>query len=121
VPLAGIGIGLGLITGPIATVAVANAPAERSGMASGLVNMGRLIGATLGVAVLGVLFGAQAAKSIADVPQFLHGLHGTFLLGGIAELAGVAVALAWLRADSLKAPKAAASCQNDIGDMVHDS
>jgi two-component sensor histidine kinase len=27
-----IGIGLGLITGPIATVAVANAPAERSGM-----------------------------------------------------------------------------------------
>jgi DHA2 family methylenomycin A resistance protein-like MFS transporter len=81
-------------------------------MASGLVNMGRLIGATLGVAVLGVLFGAQAATSIANVPQFLRGLHGTFVMGGIAELAGAAVALFCLRADSLETPKAADAGQN---------
>ncbi|MBV8401644.1 MAG: hypothetical protein JOZ17_23405 [Acetobacteraceae bacterium] len=74
--------------------------------------MGRLIGATLGVAVLGVLFGAQAAKSIGNVPQFLRGLHATFVMGGIAELAGAAVALFWLRADSLETPKAADSSQN---------
>ena len=43
-----VGIGLGLITGPIATVAVANAPAARSGMSSGLVNVGRMVGATWG-------------------------------------------------------------------------
>ena len=36
-----VGLGLGLITGPIATAAMANAPAARSGLSSGLVNVGR--------------------------------------------------------------------------------
>jgi len=43
------------------------------------------------------------------------------LVGGIAELAGVAIALFWLRAGSLKAPKVSASGQNDTGDTVHKS
>jgi DHA2 family methylenomycin A resistance protein-like MFS transporter len=103
-PLAAIGIGLGLITGPIATLAVANVAAERSGMASGLVNMGRLIGATLGVAVLGALFEAQAAATATDAPQFLLGMRSTFLLGGTTELVGAAVALFWLRDDWLGIP-----------------
>ncbi|MBV9249406.1 MAG: MFS transporter, partial [Acetobacteraceae bacterium] len=107
-----IGIGLGSITGPIATVAVSNAPAARSGMSSGLVNMGRLIGATIGVAILGVLFGAEAAKAAHDSPTFLHGLRLTFLLGGCAELLGAGVAAVWLRSGSLSTP--ATQCQRDV-------
>jgi DHA2 family methylenomycin A resistance protein-like MFS transporter len=45
-----IGCGLGLNTGPVNAVAVANVPAARSGTASGLVNTARMVGATLGVA-----------------------------------------------------------------------
>lgn len=101
VPLGAIGIGLGLITGPIANVAVANAPRERSGMASGLVNMGRLIGATLGVAVLGILFGGRAEQTAGNAGHFMAGLHATFLIGGVVELAGAAIAMLWLRANSL--------------------
>jgi EmrB/QacA subfamily drug resistance transporter len=101
VSLLAIGVGLGLITGPIATVAVANAPAARSGMSSGLVNMGRLVGATLGVAVLGLMFGAHAAAVRAGGTGFLVGLRATFTLGAAAEFLGVAVAALWLRPDSL--------------------
>jgi hypothetical protein len=39
-------------------------------------------------------------------------LHGTFVMGGITELVGAAVALFWLHADSLEISKAAASDQN---------
>jgi DHA2 family methylenomycin A resistance protein-like MFS transporter len=51
-----IGVGLGLNTGPVNAVAVASVPPARSGTASGLVNTTRMIGATLGIAVLGTLF-----------------------------------------------------------------
>jgi DHA2 family methylenomycin A resistance protein-like MFS transporter len=101
-PLFAIGVGLGLITGPISTAAVANAPAARSGMSSGLVNVGRMVGATLGVAVLGLLFGARGAEAAKDVPEFMTGLRLTFLLGGVAELAGAAVAVLWFRKNSLE-------------------
>src|SRR5215468_3491553 len=55
-----IGAGLGLNTGPVNTVAVASVPPARSGTASGLVNTSRMVGATLGVAVLGSLFAVHA-------------------------------------------------------------
>jgi len=97
-----IGVGLGLITGPIATAAVANAPAARSGMSSGLVNVGRMLGATLGVAILGILFGGNAKAAAADPPRFLAGLHASFLIGGCVELAGALIAILWSRRHSLE-------------------
>jgi len=90
-----------LITGPIATVAVANVPAERSGMSSGLVNVGRMIGATLGVAILGVIFGPHIEEVAEDAPQFLAAMRVAFLTGGAAQLVGTAIALTYLKHDSL--------------------
>jgi len=102
VALFAIGIGLGLITGPISTVAVAQAPAARSGMSSGLVNVGRMVGATLGVAFLGLMFGPRIEEVAKDAPQFLTGMSKTFLIGAIAQFFGAAIALRWLRGDSLQ-------------------
>jgi hypothetical protein len=93
-------------TGPIATLAEANVAAERSGMASGLVNMGRLIGATLGVAVLGILFGGRAEQEAGNASEFMAGMHSSFLTGGTVALAGAAVAVLCLRANSLEPAKA---------------
>jgi MFS family permease len=95
------GVGLGLITGPIFTTAVANAPAERSGMSSGLVNVGRMVGATLGVAVLGLFFGERAADTTKDVAHFMTGMRAAFIVGGVAVLAGAVTALIAFRRDSL--------------------
>jgi EmrB/QacA subfamily drug resistance transporter len=109
--LLAVGLGLGLITGPIATAAVANAPIERSGMSSGLVNVGRMVGATLGVAILGIVFGTRAEAAAADPAQFLHGMRTAFLIGGLAQVAGAAVAILCFRRDSLetKSPRGGAT------------
>jgi MFS transporter, DHA2 family, methylenomycin A resistance protein len=85
-----------VITGPINGAATANAPRARSGMSSGIVNVGRMAGATLGVAILGTLFGAHASAR-------LTGMRMALGIAGLAELLGSAVALVGLRRDSLRA------------------
>ncbi|HWJ02006.1 MAG TPA: MFS transporter [Burkholderiales bacterium] len=95
--LAVVGMGLGLNTAPVNNVAVQNAPRERSGTASGLLNTARMVGATLGVALLGAVF-AHFAGQTAQVNGFLPGLRAALALGGIAELAGAAIALRFVRA-----------------------
>jgi DHA2 family methylenomycin A resistance protein-like MFS transporter len=102
IALFAVGVGLGLITGPIANAAVANAPAARSGMSSSLVNVGRMLGATLGVAVLGIWFGGQVGQGAGDPQRFVLGMHSAFLWGGAAELVGAAIAFLWFRQDSLE-------------------
>jgi len=95
--LLAIGCGLGLNVGPMNAVAVANVPAARSGTASGLVNTARMVGATLGVAVLGAVFATHVAQGVGT-----QGLAPAYLVGGIAELIGAAVAFAFIRCDSLR-------------------
>jgi EmrB/QacA subfamily drug resistance transporter len=96
-----IGIGLGLNAGPVVAVAVASVPAARSGMASGLVNTARMVGATVGVAVLGAVFAAHAGQHAAAA-RFIGGLHLAFSGGAAAEFLGALLALAFIRRDSLQ-------------------
>ncbi len=75
------GFGMGLNTAPLFGVAVAAVPAARSGSAASVINVARMVGATLGVAVLGSAFAAM-------------GLREAMLLGGVVQVAGACVA--WL-------------------------
>lgn len=78
------GIGMGFNTGPLMSVAVEAVTATRSGTAAALINVARMTGATLGVAVLGSVFawcGGGAA-----------GLRTAMITGGLVQLAGAAVA-----------------------------
>src|SRR5262249_30608963 len=88
-----IGVGLGLNTGPVVGVAVGSVLPARSGTASGLVNTARMIGATLGIAVLGALFAAFAGQAAQNGPDFLRGLHAAYLGGAVGEFLGAAIAL----------------------------
>ena len=80
---------MGLATGPLFAVAVASVPSARSGTASALINVARMVGATLGVAALGSAF------------AMLHGgpagLRAAMLAGGLVQLAGAATAWAIVR------------------------
>lgn len=87
-----IGIGLGLNTAPVQNVAVASVPPERAGTASGLVNTARMIGATLGVAALGLMFAGQAPETGS-----LTGFRLAYAFGGAVELAGAMLAIACVR------------------------
>jgi MFS family permease len=98
VPLLVVGVGLGLITGPIANAAVTNVATARAGMASGLVNVGRLVGATFGVGVLGLVFGASTASLNAD--GFVAGMRAALLMGAAAQFLGAAIAFLCFRGAS---------------------
>jgi EmrB/QacA subfamily drug resistance transporter len=95
-----IGCGLGLNTGPLNAVAVANVPAGRSGMASALVNTARMIGATLGVAILGAVF-ATFAGGLGGGGDVVAGLAPAFIGGAISEMIGALAAFRYIRHDSL--------------------
>lgn len=97
-----VGIGLGLNTAPVNGVAVAAVPPARSGTASGMLNTGRMVGATLGVAILGAIFAAYAGQHAAAGAGFLPGLRAAMTGGGAAELLGAVIALALIRSDSLR-------------------
>jgi len=97
-----VGVGLGLNTAPVNAVAIAHVPGERSGTASGLLNTARMVGATLGVAILGAVF-AHFAGQHAGAQTFLSGLRAALGLGGAIELAGAAVALRHIPGDQGRA------------------
>ena len=80
------GLGMGLATGPLLAVAVGAVSAARSGTAAALINVARMTGATIGVAVLGTVF-AAAHDSAA-------GLRLSMLLGGLVQL--TAATVAWI-------------------------
>jgi EmrB/QacA subfamily drug resistance transporter len=92
-----IGCGLGLNTGPVNAVAVANVAAARSGTASGLVNTARMVGATLGIAVLGAVFATFADGGNGIVA----GLVPAYIGGGIGEMIGAVAAFTFIGAGSL--------------------
>jgi DHA2 family methylenomycin A resistance protein-like MFS transporter len=85
------GCGLGALTPAIVTAAVSAAPADRSGLASGVNNTARQAGEALGIAAYGALAGTPTR-----VGPFLAGLHAA----GLATCAVYAVAamasLRWL-------------------------
>jgi EmrB/QacA subfamily drug resistance transporter len=78
------GLGMGFATGPLMATAVGAVAAVRSGTASSLINVVRMTGATLGVAMLGAVF--------ATAPGADRGLGTAMLLGGLVELGCAAIA-----------------------------
>ncbi len=96
-----LGCGLGLNTGPLNAVAVANVAAARSGTASGLLNTARMIGATLGVAALGAIYAGYAGSSGGAAA----GLPAPLIVGGVGEMIGAAAAFVFIRRDSLHPAK----------------
>ncbi|WP_414561465.1 MFS transporter [Ralstonia wenshanensis] len=84
VGLALTGLGMGFATGPLMGAAVGAVGPERSGTASALVNVARMTGATLGVAILGAVYAVCGSGA--------SGLCVAMLCGGAVQLACAAVA-----------------------------
>jgi len=80
------GLGMGLATGPLTHVAVSAVSVARSGTAAALLNVARMVGATVGVAVLGAVYAFAEGGT--------EGLHIALCLGGAVQLLTAFVALA---------------------------
>lgn len=83
------GLGMGLNTGPLYGIAVGSVTLARAGTAAALVNVARMVGVTMGVALLGSMFGLLDGGAA--------GLRAAMLIGGMVQLCGAAVAWATVR------------------------
>jgi len=95
--LSGLGMGFTLVSSTIA--ATQGVPGTQSGLASGLLNMSRLFGGALGLAVLSTIATAAShpGPGVGPAHALTNGFTLAFTIGASVTLAGAAVALAFLR------------------------
>jgi EmrB/QacA subfamily drug resistance transporter len=86
VPFILMGLGIGLTMSPMSTAAMNAVEVTKSGLASGLLSMSRMVGGTFGVAVLGAIFQGHSKAALEQ------GLHGAGLspaqIGSMSEQLG---------------------------------
>ncbi len=97
-----IGVGLGLNTGPVVSVAVSAAPESHAGAASGILNTARIVGATMGVAILGAIYAAKAGQSGGTPGEIAEGFRYAMWGATLSELMGTFVALFFIRGNALE-------------------
>ncbi|TWB46790.1 EmrB/QacA subfamily drug resistance transporter [Rhizobium sp. ERR 922] len=77
------GIGMGMATGPLTAVAVSSVVRERAGTASALINVARMVGATIGVAALGSVYAFFREPTFGFIVAMFCG-GGLQLFGSVA-------------------------------------
>jgi MFS transporter, DHA2 family, methylenomycin A resistance protein len=98
VPLIAAGFGMAF-TMPAATAAIIEAaPAERAGIASGVLNASRQAGGAIGVALLGTLIAGR---------QFVPGLHAAMAVSAGSFLLGAVVTAIWVERRRAERPSGA--------------
>lgn len=102
--LLALGVGAGLLFGQVPRVILHFVPPEQEGVASGISSTFRQLGAVLGVAVMGSVFGA--AGGYASPGRFVDGLTPALYLGAaaVAVAAGLALYLPSLTDTGNRAP-----------------
>ncbi len=98
-----IGSGAGLTT-PLTATVLSAIPAEKSGVASGVLNTVRELAASLGIAITGAILAARETAAISSgathAAGFVDGYHiGLYVSAGVMA-AGAAVALTVLRGNA---------------------
>jgi EmrB/QacA subfamily drug resistance transporter len=96
------GLAIGAISPSLAAAMVSVLPVERSGMSSGVNNTFRQLGIAMGVAGLGAIFDAEAARAAGRLAGIVDGVNAVALVSSATAFLGAAVAwplLGPLRAD----------------------
>jgi multisubunit Na+/H+ antiporter MnhC subunit len=121
IPFILMGIGIALVMSPMSTAAMNAVNVQKSGVASGVLQMSRMIGASVGVAATGAIFQSQLGSGFNPAglttasdqarATFVDALGSAMLLAAIVVVAGLVVSLTLLRGARAKpapAPVAAA-------------
>ena len=106
------GLGIALVMSPMSTAAMNAVSVQKAGVASGVLQMSRMVGASVGVAATGAIFQSQLGSgfdpaSLAAAPEqaralFVDALGSAMLLSAFVALAGLVVALALVRGGKSK-------------------
>jgi EmrB/QacA subfamily drug resistance transporter len=81
------GIGIALVMSPMSTAAMNAVDQTKAGVASGILSMSRMVGGTLGVAVLGTFIGQAASQA-----DFVTSLGEGLKIGALVAFGGAIVA-----------------------------
>jgi EmrB/QacA subfamily drug resistance transporter len=85
------GVGIALVMSPMSTAAMNAVDQTKAGVASGILSMSRMVGGTLGVAVLGTFIGQTASQA-----DFVDSLGQGLLIGAFVAAAGAVIAWAFI-------------------------
>jgi DHA2 family methylenomycin A resistance protein-like MFS transporter len=91
------GAGLAFNTGPAVGLALSVVTSDRAGLASGVVNLARLVGITVGIAAMGTVLAIVSGDSDSGA-AFTEGARAAVLTGGIVETVGAVLVLRYARA-----------------------
>jgi EmrB/QacA subfamily drug resistance transporter len=104
------GAGAGLMTVPLTNAVLHSMPAERSGVASALMNASRELAGLLGITVVGAVLRARQGVALragaSPEGAFLHGYHDGLLL--TVQLLALGAVLGWLALRRVRAVEPAA-------------
>jgi EmrB/QacA subfamily drug resistance transporter len=90
------GVGMGTTMTPVTAAAMSAVPVDKAGVGSAVLNSGRQVGGSLGIAVMGAIVAAGAGS--AHTPEaFLGGFHNALRVASALALAGAIVATAAIR------------------------
>ncbi|MGI8461109.1 MAG: MFS transporter [Solirubrobacterales bacterium] len=116
VPFILMGAGVALVMSPMSTAAMNAVEITKSGLASGILSMSRMVGGTFGIAVLGAFFQSESGSALGGSPaQFIDALGTSLLIAAIVAAAGAVLAVFTLsgnlgrRAPMVEEAEAAAS------------
>jgi EmrB/QacA subfamily drug resistance transporter len=115
------GFGIALVMSPMSTAAMNAVSVHKAGVASGLLQMSRMVGGTVGVAATGAIFQSQLGSGFdpaslvggpeAAQAQFVDALGSAMLLAAAVAVVGFVVAITMLRGARAKRPDDAAQRQ----------
>ncbi|MGH9028634.1 MAG: MFS transporter, partial [Acidimicrobiales bacterium] len=127
-PFVLIGLGMGLSVTPVTVAGTAGVPREDAGLASGLLNTSRTVGASIGLAVLGTLAASRAATVLGTVSAtaahraaaLTDGYSLAIWIGSVILLVAVAVAATTLapRRAVQEVPEGSEEPDSAISDIV---
>jgi EmrB/QacA subfamily drug resistance transporter len=101
-----LGIGIGMTMSPMSTAAMNAVPVDKAGVASGTLQMFRMMGGTIGVAATGAIFQSKlgnfnpallAQGGVAEASKFTDALGAAMLLGAVVTATGAMVAALVIR------------------------
>jgi MFS family permease len=104
-----LGVGVGMAMNPVLIAAMSDVEVSESGLASGIVNTGFMMGGALGLAVLASLAahrtGTLTAQGESAVAALNGGYHLAFLVGAAFAVVAASLAAALLRTRPMAVPE----------------
>jgi EmrB/QacA subfamily drug resistance transporter len=105
------GLGMALVMSPMSTAAMNAVAVAKAGVASGILSMNRMIGGTLGIAVIGAVFAAMAPDGVRDPGAFVDAFTSSMWVATGVTVLGAVIAIGLLRGKAERQEPAAAEAQ----------